>query len=146
MPKLNEAHIQRTCTEYLELDGWRSLRTDPMSRRDWGKGFGELGMADYLYIRYHPRSYEFHHDREVPNGIGGWDKGVTAQAVVMWIEWKRIGGKPTIAQAEWHKAERAHGALTLVAGVDFPASIEGFMGWYRTSGLLRNQRLGAKIG
>jgi len=42
---LSEAHFQRTCTELLERDGWRSLRTDPVSNRAHGKGFGEKGMS-----------------------------------------------------------------------------------------------------
>jgi len=80
--KISEADIQRTCSELLEWDGWRALRTDPVSDRATvdairraimgvpelnhvrelilkvikrcvrGKGFGELGMPDHLYIRY----------------------------------------------------------------------------------------------
>ena len=38
--------------EYLQLDGWRPIRTDPVSDRARGKGFGELGMPDYLFLRY----------------------------------------------------------------------------------------------
>jgi hypothetical protein len=40
----------------LVQDGWRALKTSPVSRRARGVGFGELGMADYLYIRYCPQS------------------------------------------------------------------------------------------
>ena len=40
-------------------------------------------------------------------------------------------------QVAWHQRERARGALTLLAGVDFPATIEGFAEWYRASGLMR---------
>jgi hypothetical protein len=32
---------------------------------------------------------------------------------------------------------RARGALTLIAGEDFPASVDGFRCWYAASGLRR---------
>ena len=126
-PKVSEADIQKTCTMLLELDGWRALRTDPVSRREWGKGFGELGMADHLYIRY-GKSHE--HPR--PGSQFRLDE-------VMWIEFKRRGGKAKQHQKDWHASERARGALTLIAGEDFPASIEGFLGWYNQSGLARHK-------
>jgi hypothetical protein len=85
-------------------------------------------MADGLYIRYwtvHTASPRY------PFGM----------AEVMWIEWKRSkGGAFTQAkqhQGDWHTGERARGALTLIAGWDFPATIEGFQLWYRVSGLMR---------
>lgn len=130
---LTELQIERTCSDLLALDGWRSLKTDPVSRKEWGKGFGELGMADRLYIRYRktwPES-DVRHD-----GFFPWD------AEVMWIEWKRIKGKnatkATTKQAEWHQAERARGAFVLLAGLHFPASIDGFKEFYRNSGLMRS--------
>ena len=119
----SEADIQRACTDFLELDGWRSLRTDPVSDRRRGKGFGEIGMADYLYIRY-PR--------------GERDFKVFAQ--VLWIEWKQLRGLPMRHQTAWHERERARGAMTLIAGRDFPATIEGLREWYAKSGLARNVR------
>jgi hypothetical protein len=109
--KVSEADIEKACTEILELDGWRALKTNPCSDRSRGKGFGEIGMADYLYIRYH-----------------NW--GPQGNAEVMWIEWKRPGGKATLEQRLWTVAERKRGALALIAGHDFPASIEGFKAWY----------------
>ena len=53
---MGEAELERTCTNMLVLDGWRALKTNPVSRRARGAGFGELGMADYLYIRKHFRN------------------------------------------------------------------------------------------
>lgn len=133
--KLLERDIERTCSELLELDGWRSLKTDPVSRREWGKGFGERGMADRLYIRYGVPDHS--HDLYCRDGC------VCAQ--VMWIEWKRPRGKSATKaaqhQKDWHAAERARGALTLIAGEDFPATIEGFAEWYRNSGLMRRALL-----
>jgi hypothetical protein len=59
---------------------------------------------------------------------------------VMFIEWKRKRGKTMQHQHEWHQAERARGALTLIAGIDFEASTDGFMDWYYRSGLARQVR------
>ncbi len=120
---LREADIERTCTEFLQWDGWRALKTDPVSRREWGKGFGEVGMADHLYIRY-------------GRGIGGVPTH-GGNDVVLWIEWKRKHGKAAQHQLTWHRLERLRGALTLIAGMDFEASVEGFKAWYRSSGLQR---------
>lgn len=153
-----EADIQRTCSDFLFAEGWRMIRTDPVSDvsvvrqfTKWifaqpalsgirelvlrglsqcqrGKGFGEVGMADCLYIRY---SY-----------LGPADSDrLRCVSQVLWIEWKRMKNgratEATPAQKQWHADERRRGATTLVAGVDFPASVEGFIGWYRESGLWR---------
>jgi hypothetical protein len=128
---LSEAHIQNTCTQLLELDGWRALRTDPVSRREWGKGFGELGMADHLYIRY----------SRIPVGPGPEpDFGARASGCqVLWCEWKSARGKAAQHQLDWIARETARGALVVVAGRTFPASIEGFHAWYRQSGLMRTE-------
>lgn len=128
--RLTEAQIQKTCAEFLALDGWRPLRTDPTSDRSRGKGFGECGMADHLFIRYgYLASCEERSDsRHV--------------AEVIWVEFKKLDArgnptKPSQKQIDWHCDERARGALTVIAGVDFPASIEGFQDWYSGSGLAR---------
>ena len=119
--RLSEAQIERTCTDILELDRWRALKTDPVSRKEWGKGFGEPGMADDQFIRY---------DREMP---------CRGQAEVLWVEFKTRHGKVAKRQLAWHQAERARGALTAIAGIDFEATIVGFQAWYLASGL--NRRL-----
>lgn len=116
---IKEAHIQQAFTEYLQLDGWRPLRTDPCSDRIRGKGFGEKGMADNLYIRYSPLGMPF--------------------ACVLWIEYKRKGGKAAAHQKLWHAAERQRGALTIIAGEDCEASFDGLQEWYRKSGLQRKK-------
>ena len=129
--KISEAALERTCTDFLALDGWRSLKTDPVRTREWGKGFGEIGMADHLYIRYC-----FFDDLRVQYR--------NAVSEVMWIEWKRPkreGGKNKAHQKTWQTAERARGALVLVAGEDFEADYDSFVAWYRKSGLLRRQGL-----
>ena len=129
----SEADIERTCSDFLALDGWRSLKTDPCSDRARGKGFGEVGMADRLYLRYEPKPVETPNRQELGSIWPGCE--------VAWIEWKSKRGKPTPEQIAWHQVERARGALTWIAGVDFPASIEGFMQFYRESGLLRRAGL-----
>lgn len=126
-----ESEIERDCTQVLIHDGWRPLKTDPVSDRRRGKGFGELGMADYLYIRYQ-------------DAVAGITSGRTwttvecrANSQVLWIEWKRETGEAAPHQLKWHERERANGALTLIAGIDFPATVEGFMEFYAKSGLKR---------
>ncbi len=132
-PRLTEADIQRTCTDLLILDGWRALRTDPVSDRARGKGFGETGMADHLYLRYLNRA-----NPNVP--VWGTNRRMyNPEAEVMWIEWKRKGSKAATHQKLWHGVERDRGALTLIAGEDFKASIDGFVAWYRASGLNRGR-------
>jgi hypothetical protein len=126
----SEAELERICTQVLEMDGWRSLKTNPVSRRARGAGFGELGMADYLYIRYP--------DPRLPMGTQKCMKmGHLGPCDVMWIEWKRQGGLPEEHQIKWIVAERNRGALVLLAGQDFPATVDGFCAWYESSGLKR---------
>lgn len=122
--RLTEAHVQQTVTEFLVSDGWRAIRTDPVSDRKRGKGFGELGMPDYLYIRYldpvDPGDPEYEEEDDLP-----W-------AEVLWIEFKRPGQHPTKEQFAWHEAERARGALVLV--ID---DINFFVAWYKRSEMAR---------
>lgn len=131
----SEAHIQATCTAWLELDGWRCVHTDMPHLR--GLGVSELGMADNLYIRYAFSAYgpamrkPEEHDQRVNAML------LASGQDVLWIEWKKRGGKAAQHQKDWHHNERARGALTLIAGEDFPASIEEFCNWYKNSGLQR---------
>ena len=108
-PKLTEADIERQCSDLLALDGWRTLKTDPVSRREWGKGFGEKGMADCLYLRYDTR----------PRFLGSNPTpipGPFPYAEVMWIEWKRPGGVEWMSGGDYERllvaqAERAAARL-----------------------------------
>lgn len=113
-PKLLERDIQQTCTEFLELDGWRAFRTELTIQRERGRVVGERGQPDYLYLRY-------------------TDDGM---ARVLWIEYKKPGEKPRPDQLAWHDAERKRGGIVLV--VD---DIDWFMRWYRLGGLARNVRV-----
>ena len=135
-PRLTEAQVQQQCVDFMRLDGWRPLRTDPCSDRRRGKGFGELGMADHLFIRY----------------LDGGELPLAGAAQVLWVEFKRPPGfdfrghqqkgtRAKLHQRLWHGAERATGALTIIAGDDFPPDFDGFVAWYRASGLLRREGL-----
>jgi len=126
----SEFHIADTCSDWLALDGWRRLNTNPVSDRSRAKGFGELGMADDLYIRYR------YSVEDTDPTYAGWDREC---ADVMWVEWKKPGGKVSPHQKAWHLAERGRGALVVVATEDFLPSIEGFQVWYRASGLMRKR-------
>lgn len=137
VPDVLEAVIQEDVTKFLECDGWRALRTDPVSDRRRGKGFGEIGMADMMFIRYW--------GSHVGRAPQGHDTRCNALALaagnhIMWIEFKRgRGGVLAKSQRDWHNKERARGALTLIAGEDFTPSLKGFRAWYRASGLERRR-------
>lgn len=129
-PRISEAHVQAAVVTMLELDGWRPIRTDPVSDRGRGKGFGELGMPDYLFIRY------------VRNGdkrLGVDSRGFQVHlplAEVLWIEFKAAGEKPKSHQTTWHDSERARGALVMIFD-----SLDSAREWYKGSGLMRNKIL-----
>ena len=139
-----EDMIEAEVTRMLVQDGWRALRTDPVSDRGRGKGFGELGMADHLYIRYGvhrgcPQCGLNCHDFALCRQCQITPVATPWKSDVMWIEFKSAKGKPKSHQIEWHTKERARGALTLIAGVDFPPSVLGFVEYYRKSGLNRGR-------
>ena len=115
LPALREADVQANVTAFLELDGWRAIRTDPVSDRGRGKGFGEIGMADHLFLRY----------------LG------KPMAEVLWLEFKALGKKLKKHQAQWHVTEMARGAWVMTVD-DF----ERFRKWYvNESGLNRRMLL-----
>jgi hypothetical protein len=123
-----ESDIQRTITECLQLDGWRAIRTDPVSDRARGKGFGEVGMPDHLYLRYGLPSLR--------RNFSGHPPEIQSSGQILWIEFKRPGQSPTPAQLGWHAVERERGALVLVVGTE-PTWWEDFKAWYAGSGLQR---------
>lgn len=130
---LSEYHIAETCSDWLGLDNWRRLNTNPVSDRSRGKGFGELGMADDLYIRY----------TFLPN-VGGSTTEARSLAQMLWIEWKRPGQTAKPHQKAWHAAERALGALVWVAEDTWVTPKDGdpiaaFQAHYRGSGLMRKK-------
>lgn len=153
-----ERDLEKACSDLLQLDGWRMLKTDPgsdvsvigsirrailgcpalnhvrelifgiLKRCTRGKGFGEVGMADCLYIRYDPHPHDWPKTNPAP-----------CQGEILWIEFKSLTGKVSQHQRLWHAAERARGALTWIAGQDFPATTDGFLEHYRSSGLMRRK-------
>lgn len=124
---ISEKDIAKTCTQWLELDGWRAFSTEVVAHRAWGKGAGELGQPDYLYIRYDPWL-------DVPPSKRG-----NADAEVLRIEWKKPGGKNAPHQKAWRERERARGALVWASMEDFAPTIEAFQAFYRASGLMRRK-------
>jgi hypothetical protein len=113
--KVSEADVQRAVVDMLELDGWRAIRTDPVSDRSRGKGFGEIGMPDYLFLRY-GLNY---------SGVG-----------VLWVEFKAPGKTLNRHQVVWHSREGKRGALIFVV-----SDAAQFRETYKTSGLMRNKIL-----
>jgi hypothetical protein len=116
--KISEADVQQAVVLMLEIDGWRAIRTDPVSDRSRGKGFGEVGMPDYLFIRY------------------GSVAPSSCTAQVLWIEFKAPGKGPLPHQVLWAVTETNRGALVLK--VD---DVDGFREYYKKSGLMRHQIL-----
>jgi hypothetical protein len=115
---LKESDIQKTCEDFLAVHGWRIFRMEQNYSERKKKRVGEPGMPDCLAIRYRGKL------------------GRECYADVLFIEWKRQkGGKVSLTQKLWHSIERVRGAKTLIAGMDFDPSIEGFQEWYRKSGL-----------
>jgi hypothetical protein len=132
---ISEAQIQQACTELLLLDDWRVIHTDLKHLR--GMGVQEPGMADDLFIRYLDGSTIVHQSAAAGVRFTAILKAPAAE--VLWCEWKRKGGKAGDHQRNWHVLERKRGALVLVAGEDFPASIDGFREFYKASGLMRRK-------
>lgn len=122
---VSERDIETACTQLMNLDGWRHIVTDPPRLR--GLGVSEPGIPDRLYIRYEGDPKQQFHN---------WAQS-TAQ--VLWVEWKKKGGKASQRQSDWIAKERADGALVWLAGLDFPASYDGFKAHYRASGLNRGK-------
>lgn len=119
--KVSEADIQTAVVQMLELDGWRAIRTDPVSNKARGTGFGEIGMPDYLFIRYRP-------EMEEPGMLGQ-----PAFAQVLWCEFKAPGKHASPHQLEWHNTERLRGAMVLTVN-----DVDRFRKFYKTSGLMRH--------
>lgn len=99
---LSEADVVRQCIDWLEIHGWRCIRTGYGAIHRNGKAvehYGEEGMPDYLAIFY-------------------TDHG--AAALVVWIEFKRPGGtgarKGTLSKLQrvWRDVERQRGAIVWV--------------------------------
>ena len=109
-----ELDLERAIRTLLEWHGWivRKMERNYSERKR--KSVGELGMPDLLAIRYVRNS---------------------GAAEVLWIEVKRTFGqkatKAFVRQHEWHARERRRGAVTVIAGEDFEASVDGFVLWYK---------------
>lgn len=126
---LKECDIQKACEDLLQWDGWRIFRLEQNWSEKKCKDVGEAGAPDCLAIRYVGESM-------APTGMR-LDTNLQALSQVLMVEWKRPGGKAAQRQSDWHLLERKRGALVWLAGVEFPASVDGFLAHYRASGLNR---------
>lgn len=122
--QLLELDIERRCSAFLAGDRWRCFKMNGCYDYEWldtentlCKTPRDIGIADCLYIRYDPV--------------------FVGRSETLFIEWKKEGGRLRKGQGEWHVGERHRGALTLIAGEDFPPTVPGFVAWYRVSGLMR---------
>ena len=145
--KISEAQLSKYIFDLLSTDGWHVFRMEPISRREWGKGTGEIGQPDLLAIRYLPRGMclqcavawtDFPPTASCPQ-CGESLTVSPGPAEVLWCEVKRKGAKAQANQLAWIEAERRRGALIWLAGVDFDASPEGFFEKYKASGLMRKE-------
>jgi hypothetical protein len=132
--RLAEKDIVRTIVDWLQLDGWRPIKMEPISRREWGKGTGETGQPDYLFVRYwnQQRKPEPH---DMIYNVAHLASGNS----VFWCEFKNQKGRYSKAQIAWTAQERARGGVVLQVGMDCPGTIEGIQDWYRGSGLMRRK-------
>lgn len=121
-PSISEKQIEEAVCAFLEIDGWRSVVTDPKHVR--GLGVSEKGIPDRLFLRYGPT-------RNTPDDC--IERAMYAQA--MWVEFKAPGKLPRHDQVVWHQMERSVGGLVLVVD-DF----DRFRDWYLASGLARRVR------
>lgn len=118
---LLEKDVQKACEDILQWDGWRLFRLE----RNWSpkkkKAVGETGAPDTMAVRYLDGGY--------------------ARSQVVHIEWKRVkGGRLSPEQWDWHRKERARGALTWIAGETFEPNYESFKEFYEACGLC-NRRM-----
>lgn len=101
---LKERDVTRTVVDYLLAYGWRALRNQvTVVHAGGGSAFkvGEKGMCDWLFLHY-------------------------GCSLILWIEFKKKGKKPSPVQAEWQAYERVRGA-TVITVDDF----EEFERWYQ---------------
>lgn len=141
-PRISEAHVQEAVVQMLVLDNWRPIRTDPVSDRGRGKGFGEPGMPDMLFLRYDPINTDpamGYWGSTFGSGLdrhGHPDASWAEDCNILWVEFKAAGEKPKPHQTTWHDRERARGALVMTFD-----SVDSAREWYRGSGLMRNKIL-----
>lgn len=113
--ELKERDVTRQVRDFLEWRGWRPVRMQVAAFARPTDGamvrVGEVGMADYLFVRYLPR---------------------TGAALALWVEFKRPkGGRVAAHQKAWHERERERGAeVWRVDDLDnFAARYEAAFGW-----------------
>ena len=118
-PRVTEAQLAKQVKDFLEIDGWRVFRMEPLSNVIQKRYSAELGCPDLLALRYARRG----------------TLGLRISPDILWLEIKRRGKKPAKHQSEWHARERALGAEVWVVD-DFDFFREGYV----KSGLNRSIR------
>lgn len=124
-----ESSLESGVATLMQLDGWRYFHTE-YALTQGGRPVLEPNMPDALFVRYLSKVHG--------TCMCAMQFGCCC-AHTIWVEFKRVGKKPTGEQKLWHAAERKRGAIVLVAGDTFPATIEGFKLWYASSGLARHR-------
>lgn len=115
---LREAALERLIADFLSLDNWLCRHIELNFSERKLRAVGERGMPDLMCVRYHDQPH---------------------RANILWIECKRSHGRYSLEQIQWAIRERFRGATVLQMGIDFEASLEGFISWYQRSGLERRQ-------
>lgn len=105
-----EASLEAAIFTLLSWDDWHVFRFG-YALTEAKRELGEISSPDLLAIRYEPDQ-------------------------VLWIEAKSKDGRADEGQKLWHIGERRRGATVWVAGDTFPATTEGFLAHYRTSGFM----------
>ncbi len=114
-----ESDLEDAIISLLCWDGWRVFRFG-WALTEAKRELGEVSSPDLLAVRY-----------------CGCAPGL---AEILWCEVKSRRGKADAGQKLWHDAERKRGALVWCAGLDFPATVDGFRDFYGASNLKRRIR------
>lgn len=127
-----EAALKAEANKLMQADGWRVWNLESVRDATRGRGFGEPGMPDTLYIRKHTLDLR---------------SGGRHLYEVLYVEWKIIrpgrkgAERAQVHQKLWHAAERGRGFWTVIAGEDFTATLDGFINWYASNNLNRSVNL-----
>lgn len=124
-----ERELLASIDNIMGWEGWRIWKLETVRDKERGRGFGEPGMADRLYLR--------------PTG----KRGASFACEALYVEGKRVrSDRPSATKAQahqqlWHAAERASGFRTVILGQDCEATFDGFFRWYGEAGLFRRMDL-----
>ena len=123
--KLTERDVTRQVRDFLEAHGWRAVRMQVARIATVSGGFevGELGMPDYLFLRYEADIP----DLALESHVDFQPDSLPAVCQALWVEVKALGKRLSPAQVAWHQAERWRGATIVVAD-----DLDEFQRWYKS--------------